>query len=399
MTNANIPAHVPAELVREYDFKKEMVGVTDSYLEFSKLHDGPDIFYTPDQGGHWVLTRFEDMEYAFKNAAEFSSESALIPKGARPLRLLPLESDAPLLQDYRAILQPFFMPDRIGLLEGKIRELTTSLIDDVYAKGECEFVSDFALKLPIGIFMRLVDCPDSDAAALIPIADNFFHGETPEIQHAATEQMVGYVATKLQERKNNLGDDLLSALLTGKAEGGTRNLTEHEVLGMGIVLLLGGLDTVTSTLGWIARFLAMNDSHRRQLVEHPELINNALEEIMRRHNIGSLARMVKQDMVYKGITMKAGEMVLLPTVAAGIDERRFPDPFKVDFARKDKKHLGFGAGPHSCIGSWLGRTELRSFMTEWLKRIPEFSMKPGAAPSYITGVTHALRTLHLEWKP
>ena len=398
MDMENIPAHVPRELVREFDYRKEMVGLEDSYLEFSKLHQNPDIFYTPCQGGHWVATRYVDQEYIFKTAAEFSSDSALIPKGARPLRLLPLESDPPLHSDYRAIMQPFFLPDRIAKLEKKVSELTTSLIDNVYAKGECEFVSDFAMRLPIGIFMRLVDLPYSDTDQLIPMADGFFHGATPEIQHSSTAQMVGYVAQKLEERKANPGDDLLSALLLGKVEGG-RDMTQPEILGNAIVLLLGGLDTVASTLGLIAMFLAKNEKHRHELIAHPEITNIALEEIMRRHQIGSLARSVKRDMVYKGVTLKEGDMILLPTVAAGIDETRFPDAFKVDFARADKKHLAFGFGPHACIGSWLARTELRCFVNEWLKRIPDFSIKPGFMPRYTCGVTHALYSLPLEWKP
>ena len=396
-TTSQVPTHVPPELVREFDFKKEIVG-PDSYVEYKKLHQLPDIFYTPHQGGHWVVTRYDDMEYVFKTAAEFSSKNALIPKGARPMNILPLESDAPLHTYYRAILQPFFTPEATLRLEKQINDFTEELINELYPRGECEFMSDFALKMPIRLFMRLVDLPDADVPQLIEYANGFFHGETSEIQHASTAQMIGYVAQKLQERAQNPGDDLLSAVVKGKAEGG-RPLTEMEMLGMATVLLLGGLDTVASTLGWIALFLARNPGHRQQLVNDPKLINNALEELMRRHHIGCLAREVRDDMVYKGITMKAGDMVLIPTPAAGLDERRFPDPFTVDFNREDKLHLIFGRGPHACIGQLLGRFELRAFLRGWLKRIPAFSLKPGTDPnSYVTGITHSLKELHLQWK-
>lgn len=396
---ATIPAHVPHKLVREFDFKQAMTGVADSYRELDKLHDGPDIFYTPFQGGHWVVTRFDDMEYIFKTAAEFSSHNALIPKDARPMKIIPLEANGSIHLDYRAVLLPFFTPQAVIQLEQQVTDLTVSLIEGFRAKGKCEFMAEFALKLPIGIFMRLVNLPESDVPALLKYADEFFHGETPAIQEGGLAQMVGYVAQKIEQRKGNLGDDLLSHIMQGKVEDG-RPMNPDEVLSMASLILLGGLDTVASMLGWIAKFLAQNHDHRRQLVEHPALINKALEEILRRHHIGSLAREVKHDMIYKGITLKAGDMVLLPTVVAGLDEKHYADPFTVDFARADTKHLVFGRGPHACLGALLGRTELRTFVAQWLQRIPDFSITPGTEPTaYITGVTHALITLHLEWKP
>lgn len=397
MDMSNIPSHVPADLVQEFDFKKELVGITDSYRELAKLHQGPDIFYTPSQGGHWVVTRFEDMEHIFKNAADFSSKNALIPKGARPMNILPLESDAPLHTDYRAILYPFFTVEVVRAMEAGIYEMAAELVEEIAPKGRCEFMSDFALKMPIKLFMRLVNLPDSDVPYLLKLADGFFHGLTPELQFASTAELIGYVAKKMEERGQNLGDDLLSALLKGKVDGG-RSLDQGELLGMATVLVLGGLDTVASMMGWIALFLAQNTAQRQQLAAAPETITRALEELLRRHHIGCLAREVRHDMVYKGVAMKAGEMVLLPTVVAGLDETQFDDPFVVDFARKDSKHLVFGRGSHSCIGAFLGRIELRAFVTEWLKRIPDFEVVPGSSSKYIMGITHALDSLHLQWK-
>ncbi len=395
-TQNKVPDHVPADLVREFDFKKNMVGIEDSYLEFKKLHNGPSIFYTPCQGGHWVVTRYEDLEFILRNAADFSSANALIPKDARPMHILPLESDPPLHTDYRKILRPFFTAKAVKKLSEEVLACTVELVEELQPKGQCEFMTEFAQKLPIGIFMRLVNLPDSDVPRLLEYAAGFFHGETPEEQMAGTEKMIGYVMEKLQERQTNLGDDLLSAVLTGTVEDG-RPLTQMEIIGMATVLLLGGLDTVAATLGWIAKFLAENPEHRRQIVENPELAPCALEEMLRRFHIGSQAREVKHDLVYKGITMKKGDMVLLPLILAGIDEQHFHDPFTVDFERSNTRHLAFGSGPHACIGSMLARVELRTFLTEWLKLIPEFSVKPGAEFEYKCGITHVLSELPLLW--
>jgi cytochrome P450 len=107
--------------------------------------------------------------------------------------------------------------------------------------------------------------------------------------------------------------------------------------------------------------------------------------------------MTVHDIEYKGVLLKAGDLILLPTTLAGIDERQFPDPFTVNFQRKDKRNLVFGRGPHQCIGAFLGRTELRVFLTEWLKRIPHFGIKPGAEVVSITGRANSIPTLPLVW--
>lgn len=394
-TTPIVPPHVPEELVRDFDFVRDL-HPGDPYLNISRLHEGPDIFYTPRQGGHWVVTRYEDMESVIKNPVDFSSEEMIIPRVAKPFRLIPIETNPPQHTEYRAIVQPFFSPKKIGDLEQKSRELTLALIADFSARGECEFVSEFALKMPVGIFMSLVDLPETDADIIVPFINDYIHGATPKEKQAAFGQVVAYLAQKLQERRHNLGDDMLSALLKARIEGG-RPLTEPELLGFAVMLLAGGLETVAAALSTIMTYLATHDEHRRQLTAHPELINDAIEELLRRHHGVMFGRVVARDLQFKGVTMKAGDMVLVPVTLAGLDSRRYPDPLKVDFTRKDKKHLAFGAGPHACIGSFLGRTELRVFLTEWLQRIPEFVIKTGTTPELDKGQSHSTLSLHLTW--
>jgi len=102
-------------------------------------------------------------------------------------------------------------------------------------------------------------------------------------------------------------------------------------------------------------------------------------------------------MEYKGVQLKAGDLILTPTAAAGIDPKRYADPYKVDFKRGDKRSLVFGRGPHQCIGSFLARTELRVFLQEWLKRIPDFSIKAGETPIAVPGKANGMRYLPLTW--
>jgi cytochrome P450 len=132
--NAAIPSHVPSQLVHDFDYT-DMRGETDVFRHFGKLHDGPDIFYTPRLGGHWVVTRFSDMEEVLGNDSLFSSHHQSIPYW--PINAPLLEYDGPKHDDFRKVLAPFFTPKSIGSLEHVARELTRSLINEFYERGQC----------------------------------------------------------------------------------------------------------------------------------------------------------------------------------------------------------------------------------------------------------------------
>jgi cytochrome P450 len=189
---------------------------------------------------------------------------------------------------------------------------------------------------------------------------------------------------------------MISAIVHGKVDGG-RAPTEAEILGLCTLLIVGGLDTVASMMGFVTAFLARHPDHRQQLLDDPKIIPQALEELFRRHGISNVGRTVIRDMDYKGVYFRAGDFVLAPTAAAGLDERHYPDAMRVDFQRVDKKHLVFGKGPHLCIGSYLARTEIRVFLNEWLKRIPHFRIKSEEEVRAQPGKANRITNLPLAW--
>ncbi len=395
MDISTIPSHVPANLVRDFDLLASPE-VDDLYEWWRNAAAGPDIFYTPHNGGHWVATRYEDIEHILQNYAEFSSEQMMIPKAGKVLGMPPIDLDPPLHTDFRRLIVPFFTPKYIGDLETRARALTISLIDEFYERGECEFIQDFAFKMPIGIFMALANLPGGDRLRLVAMAEQVARSKDPEIKRQGFEALYAYLREVFAERRTNPGNDLFSALMEGRVDGG-RPLAEAELLGMGSIILIGGIDTVASTLGFVTLFLARNPAYRRRLIEEPEIIPSALEEMMRRHEISNPCRMVVKDMEYKGISLKAGELILASTSCAGLDERRYPHPQDVDFDRADKRSLMFGRGAHQCIGAFLARTELRVFLVEWLKRIPDFKVKDGERPLAVPGVANGFVYLPLVW--
>lgn len=396
MSLATPPSHVPKELVRDFDFMSVPAAGEDIYLGWNRYRNEPDFFWTPHYGGHWVATRYEDIEYIYRNYEQFSSRIQALPKEGAPFRLPPIQMDPPEHTHFRKLLAPFFTPKSIGELGEKARKISIDLIEGFYGKGECDFVRDFALQMPIGIFMSLVDVPAKDRLPLLAIAEKAVRGKSVQDQLQAFEQTAAYLAPIVAARKAKPGTDAISAIVNGVVDG--RPTTQEEIFAMCSIVLFGGLDTVASMLGLIANFLAEHPGHRKQLLDDPKLIPQAVEEMMRRHHLVNIARVAAKDFVYKGIDFKEGDVVLTPTPLAGLDERAYADPLKVDFHRQGPPSLVFGRGPHQCIGSFLARTELKVFVEEWLARIPDFRIKPGSKAEMRGGRVHTVAHLPLVWE-
>jgi cytochrome P450 len=179
--------------------------------------------------------------------------------------------------------------------------------------------------------------------------------ERHEDVQTTIQQIFSYSAKKIAERRARPGDDLITRLTQAQVKG--RPLTDSETVGMVSLILIGGMDTVASAMSFAAHFLDRSPRHRRQLLDRPELIPNAVDELLRRFPIVNQGRCLKQECVYKGILMKEGDMIVVPTTLHGLDERKFPNPLEVDFERPAPIHSTFGNGPHRCPGAHLGRTE------------------------------------------
>jgi cytochrome P450 len=150
-------------------------------------------------------------------------------------------------------------------------------------------------------------------------------------------------------------------------------------------------------MGFFARFLAENPGQRQQLVDDPALIPAAVEELLRRYSIPMVSRRVTRDLELGGVQMKAGDLVILETCLHGLDEQAWQDPMQVDFKRRTTEHMAFGKGVHKCPGANLARTELRIFLEEWLKRIPNFSTRADDPPVTANGAVMGVIRLPLVW--
>jgi cytochrome P450 len=395
---APVPAHVPRELVRDFNYFTQQPVDGEIHLAWKKLHEGPEIFWTPHNGGHWVATRAEDLEEMYRDHARFSSRHMAIPvAGMSDLPIHPVDADPPEHTAYRNLMMPAFLPKEIARLEVKARELSIARIESFRERGECEFVSEFTKYMPIGIFLSMTGLPPEDALQLLPAVDRKTREPDPALQLEAWNTVVAYVEARVRERVANPGDDMISRFLRGTIDG--RPISQRHALGMCVLAMFAGLDTVVAMLGHAMRFIAENPAHRQLLIDEPALIPQAVEELLRRYSVVTDAREIAADFEYRGIAFRKGDMILLPTMLHGLDERRYPDPLRVDFRRGVKFHLAFGNGVHRCIGSMLARTELRVMLQEWLPRIPDFAVRPDAALRFQAGQVSVLCELPLVWDP
>ena len=397
---AERPAHVPPELVREFDFYNIPGSSDDVHAAYHAIQAAsPDIFWTPYNGGHWVAVRADDIEEIQRGGSRFSNRRVVLPKMPDSVpRQIPLELDAPDLAHYRKPLVQAMMPSAINALEAGVRKVAIDTIERLVPLGECEFIESFAKVLPIHVFLDLVDLPLSDKDFLLGVADKCIRGRTTEDRVEATAELGEYLHKWIEQRRANPGTDLLSNVVTSQIRG--ELIGYDEAMRYATLILFGGLDTVASMMGFVVNVLARHPEHRRKLLENLDddaFMNNAVEELLRRHGVALTSRTATHDFEFRSLAFLEGDMILPANVFVGLDERRTPNSLSIDLEREKPSHAVFGNGAHACPGAILARREIRIFLEEWLRRIPDFQIKPGTKPVFDTGMVSGVLELWLSW--
>lgn len=394
-----IPLHIPHEAVRDVDIYNIQAFDPDIHVAWKKLQDqSPALIWSPRHGGHWIPMRAHVIERVMSDSAVFINGGAWVPPNPPGLLpQLPIQSDGDLHRAYRSFIMPYVIGKPLrAALEGA-RELAIELIEGFRDKGECDFAIDFAQHLPIEVFLKLVDLPSEDRPFLAELAE-VVRTPDPASRMAAFGKMIEYIATHVDARIANPGEDMISRIANGTVLG--RPMTREEILGECTQVLVGGLDTVASMMGFIAAHLAVNPVLRRRLASEPELIEKRIDEIIRRFGVAGPARQVAQDVEIDGIFMKAGDPVFVATALHGLDDQRWDDPLTVDLDRvaRGTDTQTFGSGPHRCPGAALARAEIVLFLEEWLKRIPDFSLVPEKPMVSASGSVNGVLSLNLQWQ-
>ncbi len=395
------PRNVPEDRVIDYDLYT-LTGEGQSFDgPWERLHlagrDHQGLLWTPHNEGHWIATSGKIVAEVLSDQERFSNRVTFVPKSTGEAHhMLPTNIDVPEHRSYRRLLNNGLSPRAVRNLHGTMRETSAALIDEFLADGQCDFMTQYAEHLPIRVFMGLVQLPVADAPKLKAWSDAIVRSSEATDYSATRKALEDYLKPVIDARLGKNGTDMLSEIVNGQIDG--RPLSWEEMLKFSIQILIGGLDTVVNQLGFMFLFLARNPEHRRQLVDKPSLIPNAVEEIVRRFSIACTSREVKKDVEYAGVHLKRGDMVLAPTPVAGFDEEFTRDPRTVDFSRRLEFQIGFGKGNHICPGANLARAELSITLDEWLKKIPDFSLAEDAELVFGGGVVTTVANLPLVWK-
>jgi cytochrome P450 len=393
---SGIPAHVPPELIFDFDIYADPRVTDEVQASYAQaIERAPDIFYTPRNGGHWMVRRFDMISEIVKDPEHFSAREMQIPRVPDPPFFIPLSLDPPENLPYRQVMMPKFSPKAVKELEPRIRDWAVRLVEGVVEKGECDFVQEIASRFPVSVFMELMGLPLERLREFREIADDFFKAHDPETLGAMSAKILGILGELIELRKTEPRDDLVSHFLATEVDG--RKLTTDEILAMSFVLYLGGMDTVTNVTGFSYQQLAHDPELQARLAADPSLIPKFVDEGLRCFGVINTPRLVVRDCERFGVRFMPGDMVLCLLSVAGRDERVNQDPARFDIDREHGQHLTFSTGPHLCIGHILARTEIRVLTEEWLKRVPSFSAKPGVKHGFRIGTVTALQSLPISW--
>ena len=397
---ANIPDYVSPDRVFDFDlFDRE----SDPRLK-DDLHKGllylhreaPDVFWTPRNGGHWVVTRADAMARVVRDPEHFSTRRMNLPRSENENEFvaIPLNLDPPAHTPYRHILMRYFSPRPIKAMEGKIRQRARELIDAVKDAGECDYVDAVAIPLPVSVFMDMIGWPLNRLREFRAITEEILSGPTEERRHELIQTVLQELTVMISNRQSEPRDDMMSQMLAEEIDG--RKLTMEEVLSMCFFLFIAGLDTVANAAGFITRTLAMSPEIQKRLAADETQIADFVDEGLRTSGIVNTLRIIDKDVEFDGVQMRKDDIVIVMLTLGGLDDRVHKDAERFDMDRKSHTNLIFGSGVHLCAGHYLAKLELNILIEEWVKTIPSFSLKTNDNP-FRLGAVMALKTLPLTW--
>ncbi|AUX24385.1 cytochrome P450 [Sorangium cellulosum] len=368
--------------------------IENPYPQYAELRESAPICRIEPYDA-WGVARYDDVVHVLKHPELFSSSGtfqARVRMQDERLQREPLilsevnviSTDPPIHTQLRKLISGAFTPRAIARLEERVRAIATEHIDRILAKDTFDLMEDLAVPLPVTVIAEMLGVDPSLRADFKRWSDDAVNagigrlgdGEVERILRSRRE-MRAYFREALAERKRRPREDLIGDLLRGEGEYGA--LTEDDVLGMVVLLLIAGNETTTNLLGnGIATLLEHPDALRR-LREDPALIPGFIEEVLRYDGpVRMLTRRATQDVTLAGVTIPKDSIVMPIIASANRDPAQFPDPDRFDITREQRGHVAFGHGIHFCVGAPLSRLEGRIAFEEIFRRLPPFSREPGS---------------------
>jgi cytochrome P450 len=374
----------------------------DMYRILDDLRGRCPIAHTDRFGGGWLPTKYDDVAAVAYDTDNFTSRAIVIGNQRPPLELAPIggappiSSDPPFHHDARKLLLPAFTKTNVAKLEPATRAFCHSLIDKFEGKDVVDAAHDYGQHIPMRVIADMLGWPPEDGPQFREFVENALEGINAPLEEQIEQgaKLIEYILKQIHDHLANPRDDLTTYLLNAELYG--EKLDPYHVAGTMVLLLIAGIDTTWSAIGSSLWHLAKTPKDRERLVAEPELLPTAMEELLRAYGPVTMARLVKHDMNWNGVDMKADDWVLLSFPSANRDPEKFERADEVVIDREINKHAAFGLGIHRCIGSHLARMELRVALEVWLERIPEFSLADPDGVTWAAGQVRGPRHLPLR---
>jgi cytochrome P450 len=378
----------------------------DPYPVYGSLRADHPVYWAAPSNT-WVLSRHADVEAALLDPGTYSSASGIFPTPAgmeMTELLLPMMimTDPPRHSQLRALVSSGFTARRIASMEPAVTAIATELVEGFAQAGTCDLVAELAGPLPAMVIADLLGIPREDRAQFRQWSSLLVQADPVRDQTgaglAAAASLYEYFSGFLAQRRKKPRNDLISALVGAEVDG--QRLTEEELLGFCLLLLVAGHETTTNLLANSTVILARHPASRERLARHPELLPGAVEELLRFDSpVQGLSRTLTRDVSIHGTTMPAGDTVLLLFGSANRDERVFPAADRFDIDRGPERHLAFGRGIHFCLGAALARLEARAALEVLLRTCPDWEVDEDRSQRLRSGPIRGYLALPMHWSP
>ncbi|HEX4822441.1 MAG TPA: cytochrome P450 [Acidimicrobiales bacterium] len=366
----------------------------------------------PDGSPFWCVTRHEDLVAVNRDSKTFSSWLGgatidMAPDSLETQRMMMLNMDPPEHTKLRKIVNKGFTPRMIRELSDHLEHEAKEIVDEVIARGECDFVSEVASELPLIAIAEFLGVPREDRKVIFELSNRLIGFDDPEFQTSiedsavAAMELYAFAQSLADERRKNPKDDIVSALLQAEVDG--ERLSDLEFNLFFLLLAVAGNETTRNAISHGMLALIEHPDQYQRLVDDPGLLDSAVEEILRWSTpVMNFRRTTTTDTVLHDVKIPAGEPVVFWHASANRDDTVFDDPFTFDIGRDPNLHtlhVAFGGGgPHFCLGANLARAEIKVMFKEITSRIPD--MQLAAPPRRLrSNFINGIKEMRVEWSP